>query len=165
MKVRVKRSGEPLEKTLMKKLRKAAEAIGPVVVGIIQRRTAQGKSWKGGTLAQYSNSYKDALSAGRESWKVDLTLTGSYLADIKVLKIIERARDIMVLIGPGTGTSPKVDLGGGRARQTGKRSPPHNILGTYLEYGTPKMPARPHLGITPEERKRVSGLLAKLLKG
>jgi hypothetical protein len=133
-------------------------------VGIIQRRTAQGKSWKGGALAQYSASYKEALSEGRESWKVDLTLTGSYLADIKVLKILERARDIVILIGPGTGTSPHVNLGNGRAQQTGRRSPPHNILGGYLERGTAHMPARPHLGITPEERKRVSSLLAKLLK-
>jgi hypothetical protein len=149
----------------MAKLRKAAEAIGPLVVGMIQRRTAQGKSWKGGALAQYSGSYKDALAEGRESWKVDLTLTGSYLADIKVLKILERVRDIVVLIGPGTGTSPQVKLANGRAQQTGRRSPPHNVLGTYLERGTSKMPARPHLGITPEERKRVSALLQKLLKG
>lgn len=164
MTVKVKRSGEPMEKTLMKKLRAAADAIGPVIVGMIQRRTGKGQSWKGGALASYSTSYREQLHEGGELAKVDLTLTGGYLADIKVLKETEGKDSIALLIGPGTGTSPQVTPNNGHMSPTGERSPPHNILGGYLEYGTGKMPARPHLGLTPEERKRVSSLVAKLLK-
>lgn len=165
MSVKVKRSGEPMETTLMKRIRAAAAAIGPVIVGMIQRRTAKGDSWKGGRLADYKRSYKEALAEGGESAKVDLTLTGSYLADIKVLKETFGQDKASLLIGPGTGTSPQVTPSNGHMQQTGERSPPHNILGGYLEYGTPKMRARPHLGLTEAERKRIAALIGKVLKG
>ena len=165
MSVKVRRSGEPMETTLMKRIRAAAAAIGPVIVGMIQRRTAKGESWKGGRLADYSRSYKEALAEGGESAKVDLTLTGSYLADIKVLKETVAQDKATLLIGPGTGTSPQVTPKNGHMQQTGDRSPPHNILGGYLEYGTPKMRARPHLGLTPDERRRIAALISKVLKG
>ena len=165
MTVKVTRSGEPMETTLMKRIRAAATAIGPVIVGMIQRRTGKGESWKGGRLADYKQSYKDALAEGGESAKVDLTLTGSYLADIKVLKETFGQDHARLLIGPGTGTSPQVTPKNGHMQQTGERSPPHNILGGYLEYGTPKMRARPHLGLTDAERKRINALISKILRG
>jgi hypothetical protein len=51
----------------------------------------------------------------------------------------------------------------GGARKTGQRSPPHNVLGAYLHHGTPRMPARPHLGLTPDEGKRLAARMVKLL--
>jgi hypothetical protein len=51
------------------------------------------------------------------------------------------------------------------ASRTGGRSPPHNVLGALLHYGTEKMPARSHLGLTDQERKAIAEKLVRLKQG
>lgn len=48
-------------------------------------------------------------------------------------------------------------------RVKGKQSPQHNILAHYLHYGTPKMRARPFLGLTPEQTKSLFDAIRKIM--
>src|SRR5574337_2157638 len=48
------------------------------------------------------------------------------------------------------------------ASRTGQRSPPHNVLGSYLHNGTEHMPARPHLDLSAAERKAIADKIIKL---
>jgi hypothetical protein len=155
---------------LRKKTLAALDVIVPMIIGMIQRRTGKGVSSDGTALHQYAPGTVDRYGRMGESVKVDLAVTGAYLQGIS-----ERSRDVSatgvrVLIGPGTGTSeqrrpPPRDAKNGkpRAMATPHRSPPHNVLGRYLEFGTPRMPARPHLGLTPDEQKRVASKLRQLI--
>jgi hypothetical protein len=112
---------------------------------------------------------------------VDLTRSGGYLASIG-----ERSRTITptggtVMIGPDTGTSRIMPLpppyvfdanktpqeraqafaDWKAAPKKGGQGPPHNIIGGWLEKGTGRMPPRPHLNLTPQERKAIAEKLAK----
>jgi hypothetical protein len=127
-------------------------------VGMVQRRTAKGIDANGNAFPAYSPSYAAALVEGGENTKVDLTVTGAYLASIS-----ERSREVdmergvaRATIGPGTGTSEQRVMAAGRARKTGKRSPPHNVLARFLERKFH------HLGLTPDERKRLAAQAAKI---
>jgi hypothetical protein len=50
---------------------------------------------------------------------------------------------------------------GKRMIRTGKRGPPHNVLGYWLHHGTPTMQARPFMGLTPEQQRELYQILAK----
>jgi hypothetical protein len=50
----------------------------------------------------------------------------------------------------------------GRSIRTGKRSPPHNLLGLWLHKGTSRTPARPWLGLSPAQRKDVAARLVRM---
>lgn len=50
-----------------------------------------------------------------------------------------------------------------RMQRTGKQSPQHNILGYWLHYGTPTMPARPFMGLSPENWKVLNAAIAKVM--
>lgn len=128
-------------------------------IGMIQRRTSRGVDKDGNGFAPYSAAYREALVAGGESTKVDLTVTGAYLGGFREhRRVVDAARGVAyALIGPGTGTSEQRSFGEGRARHTGQRSPPHNVLGRYLNQ------RRPHLGLTPDERKRLATSMVKAL--
>jgi len=52
---------------------------------------------------------------------------------------------------------------GARKIDTGRRGPQHNILAHYLHYGTSKLPARPFLGLTPEETKMLFDEIRKIM--
>lgn len=148
---------------------KALSIISSLASGFIRKRTASGKDIHGNPFASYSSSYKARMAEGGEDPnRVDLTVTGGLIASIN-----ERSRSVhgnggSVIIGPDTGTSPAVAFLKGRAKRTGKRGPAHNILGAWLHFGTPKMPARPFLGLTQKERQKISKALtrasAKVLK-
>jgi phage gpG-like protein len=75
--------------------------------------------------------------------------------------------NLRFVIAPDAGTSPAVTLAGGRAKRTTGRSPPHNVLGYWIENGTSTMRARPFMGLTPEQEKQLLNLLdkAKLFSG
>ena len=47
----------------------------------------------------------------------------------------------------------------GKMRRTGRRSPPHNVLGAYLHFGTADMPARPFLELSQDETQELVRLL------
>jgi len=51
------------------------------------------------------------------------------------------------------------------ASRTGQRSPPHNVMGAWLNDGTDKMPARPHLGLSDAEMKSIADKLIRLRQG
>lgn len=127
----------------------------PLAVGMIQRRTAKGLDVDGRPFQPYAPSYAEQLREMGESTKVDLTVTGAYLADISERSryVNEATATARATIGPGTGTSAQVappSKGKKRAVKTGRRSPPHNVLARYISR------KYPHLGLTPDERKRLA---------
>jgi hypothetical protein len=157
MPIKRTRSGEPMEKTLAKKLQAVVSTIASQAVGMIQRRTAKGQDMRGGAFPAYSRSYQKQLVEGGELTKVDLTVTGAYLADIGERKRVTTQSGVTVTIGPGSGTSEQRDFQDGVAKHTGRRSPPHNVLAEYLSVKFK------HLGLTPEEQKRLAAKLRELL--
>ena len=44
-----------------------------------------------------------------------------------------------------------------------KRSPPHNVVGYWLHYGTPKMRARPFMGLTPEQTAKMWQMISRIM--
>lgn len=50
-----------------------------------------------------------------------------------------------------------------RMQRTGKQSPPHNVVGYWLHHGTPKMKARPFMGLTDEQWKVLRAAIAKVM--
>jgi phage gpG-like protein len=148
---------------------KALALMSSLGIGFVKRRTDKGRDISGAPFKQYSATYSEALTkAGENPGKVDLTLTGGLVNSINEISRAVTQHGGVVRIGPGTGTSPQVSLWGGHAKRTGKRGPAHNIVGSYLHFGTPKMPARKFLGLTLKERKKISRALkqqsAKVLK-
>ena len=137
---------------------KAAQIIRAYVPGAILRRTDRGVSSTGAPFAPYSKSYREKLIAGSEDTKVDLRLTGGLMNSIKGV-VTTTATQVAVTFAPDTGTSPQVSLGNGKAKRTGRRSPPHNVLGWYLHHGNGKMPPRPFMGLTTAEETSLAKLL------
>jgi hypothetical protein len=70
-----------------------------------------------------------------------------------------------IVIAPDSGTSPTVSLADGRAQRTPRRGPPHNALGRWLHYGTPRMPPRPWLRLSPKDRLGIRTMLRRALTG
>jgi hypothetical protein len=125
----------------------------------IQRRTAEGRDINDRPFAGYSPSYRQALGRGGEGLDVDLTLTGGLLKSVHVVDTRTTGNETTIVIAPGTGTSPRVSLVDGVARRTGGRSDTHNVVGYYLHVGTPRMPARPWLALSPSDRKAMREVL------
>lgn len=140
---------------------KAAKLIAGFVPGAILRRTDKGIDAKGNAFASYKPSYRDTLAAMGEDGKVDLRLTGGLLNSIKARQTTVTADGVAVVIAPDTGTSPQVYASDGKAKRSGKRGPPHNVLGYWLHHGTPTMQARPFMGLTPEQERELYQILAK----
>ncbi len=146
-------------------------------IGNIQRRTAKGIDLNGNAMEPYSELYALQLQSVGENAKVDLTRSGAYLASIKELsRTIDANGNGRATIGPGTGTSPVMPLPppyvfsdakspAERAEafarwkaspKAGGRSPPHNVLGSYLSE------KRPHLGLLPDEAKRLAQQMVRV---
>ena len=140
---------------------KAGKLIAGYVPGAILRRTDQGLDVKGSQFAPYRPAYRDALVAMSEDGKVDLRLTGGLLNSIKARSIDVSTDGVRVTIAPDTGTSPQVHASDGKAKRSGKRGPPHNVLGYWLHHGTPTMQARPFMGLTPDQERELLALLTK----
>lgn len=161
----------------------ALDFVASTVIGIIQRRTNKGIDANGQPFEPYSDLYSKQLLAVGERDNVDLQRSGGMLASIS-----ERSRSVtkdggVVAIGPGTGTSrhmplppPYVFSEDKTPEQRAKalhdwetapkqqtRSPPHNVLARWHHFGNGRLPARPFLGLTPEERRRLAEKLAKLV--
>lgn len=135
-------------------VRKLAEAFAALVPGKIKSQVNRGLDVDGKPFAPYTPRYARALSRASEDGKVDLRLTGGLLNSIATRSMREVANNVWeILIAPDTGTSPAVSLVKGRAKRTARRGPPHNVVGYWLHNGTPKMRARPWLGLSPESQR------------
>lgn len=137
----------------------ALDFIAKEAIGMIQRRTRAGKDLNGNNFEAYSTGYKKALARAGESTRPDLWLTGGLMADLRETERVVTAGRSMIWIGPGTGTSEARSLVKGKAKQTNRRGPAHNVVGKWLHGGTPHMPPRPWLGLTPAQ---VETLKAKI---
>ena len=157
MAITTKRSGTPAKFDGQK----AGKLIAGYVPGAILRRTDQGLDIKGNPFAPYRPSYRDALAAMGEDGKTDLRLTGGLLNSVKARSIETTADGVRVTIAPDTGTSPQVYAADGKAKRSGKRGPPHNVLGYWLHHGTPTMQARPFMGLSPEQERELLALLTR----
>jgi hypothetical protein len=138
--------------------------------GAIIERTGRGLDLKGKPFAAYSPRYRNRLKRMGEDPKVDLRLSGGLLNSVKARDALLRADSVEVTIAPDTGTSPvwKAKAGGKRREQgkrSAKQSPPHNIVGYWLHFGSPTMRARPWMGLDPTQeeylRKRIAAIMWK----
>jgi hypothetical protein len=146
-----------------------ARRAAALVPGLILKRCSEGRDTSDKPFRPYSGSYMHALVFVGESTVVDLRLTGGMLNSVKLRETRKVPGGVELVFGPDTGTSPGVRLpppwvlsdpkaaaawkkkyGSGLPR-TGKRSPPHNVVGYWIHHGTPKMPARPWLGLSPRD--------------
>ena len=121
------------------------------VPGLILKRVSAGLDVNDRPFTPYSGSYMHQLVAGGEDVVVDLRLTGGMLSSVKLRETRRTADGLELVFGPDAGTSPAVSLAAGRAKRTGRRGPPHNVVGYWIHYGTPRMPARPWLGLSPRD--------------
>lgn len=144
--------------------KKAVAILKALVPAMIVERTGRGVGADGKAFAPYSAAYRQALlEAGEKADPVDLRLTGGMLASVKARKVEVTKEKVSVWFAPDAGTSPAVSLQDGKAKRTGKRGPPHNVVAHWLHYGTPKMRARPWLDLTKEERAELLVEIAKAL--
>ena len=161
-------------------------AVGVATVGHIVERVDKGLDVNDQPFAQYSDDYREWLKVGGENPDaVDLRLTGGLMNSVKVRETRIENGTGFVTVGPGTGTSAEVTHGGRTAFQaftgaapkqeltktgkpkkprasshTNKRSPPHNILGSYLQK------KRPWLGVSPLGMAKLRQLIERvMLKG
>jgi hypothetical protein len=155
--ITTKRSGTPVKFDA----EKAAKVIGAFVPGAILRRTDQGISSTGQAFASYSQSYRERLASMSEDQKIDLRLTGGLMNSIKVRDKRITSQGVEVVIAPDTGASPQVSPRNGKAHRTGKQGPAHNVLGYWIHHGTSTTPARPFMGLTPEQERELNVLLGK----
>lgn len=163
MGVTTRQTGKPLKIPT----ERIARAVATLAPGIIRERVARGLDVDGEPFAGYSARYRRALSDGGEGTNVDLLMTGGMLGSVRAVDVDVHGDAATVTIAPGTGTSAQVQLSDGVAHRTSRRSPPHNVLGAYLHYGTATAPARPWLGLSSEDRKslwrQVADLFPRLL--
>ena len=168
MPIELKRDPRPIKVDLGPALAAAAA----VAIGHVRARTRSGVDIDGEQFAGYSGSYILKLTKMGEAAQVDLLLTGGLLNGVKVLSKTATS----VTIGPGTGTSPQVAPPKQRvskktgkplkaraaATKTGKRSPPHSLLGLWLHRGTPHMQARRWLGLSAQGKRDVVAAIQRV---
>jgi len=150
--------------------------------GAIIERVGRGIDINGQPFAPYSRRYRNFLKRGGEDQKIDLRLSGGLMNSVKARDAVLRADSVEVTIAPDTGTSPvwtpksgsraratragakgKDPVGAYRMQRTGKQSPPHNVVGYWLHYGTPTMRARPWLGLDPKQRAYLLQMIARVM--
>jgi hypothetical protein len=156
MAITTKRSGTPVKFDGAK----AGKLIAAFVPGAILRRTDQGISSTGAALAPYTSSYRKTLAKMGEDQKVDLRLTGGLMNSIKARDIQVTPDGVRVTIAPDAGTSPAVYAADGKAKRSGNRGPPHNVLGYWIHHGIGTV-ARPFMGLTPEQERELYLILGK----
>jgi phage gpG-like protein len=144
-----------------------ARLIKGLVPGEILRRTDQGIGSDGKPFAPYRPRYRKHLSDLGEDLKVDLRVSGGLMNSIKARGATIGADYVEVIIAPDTGTSPvwkkRKGKSGRASRAKGKQGPPHNVVGFWLHYGTPKMRARPFMGLTPEQTAKMWQMISRIM--
>lgn len=73
------------------------------------------------------------------------------------------ARTLTRAEGRAFAKSLKYEQAGARRIDTGRRSPPHNVVGYWLHHGTPKMRARPWMGLDPKQEAYLRERIAKIM--
>jgi hypothetical protein len=73
------------------------------------------------------------------------------------------ARTLTKAEGRAFAKSLKYEQAGARRIDTGRRSPEHNVVGYWLHYGTPKMRARPWMGLDPSQEAYLFARIAKIM--
>lgn len=141
-------------------MKRAADVVSALAIGEVKRAVAEGRDREGRPLQPYSASYQKSLAEAGEDTRVDLRVTGGLMGSIGERYRVERGDTLVIGIGPDSGTSPEVTMVKGRAKRTGKRGPPHNILAMWLSR------LRPFLGLSASARQRIVRALvaARLLK-
>lgn len=140
------------------------KAVEANAVGLILRRVNEGRDIFDKPFAPYSDSYRAALRRGREDPKVDLRLSGGLMDSIHVVDIVKVSRErTEITIAPDAGTSPQKRLVKGKAKNTGERSPPHNVLGNWIQKGIGNQPKRPFLGLSPRDREALRRFVLRAL--
>jgi len=155
-------------------LQAIAKVLGPAAVGHVLERVDEGKDTKDKPFAPYSRGYARWLERGGEDTRVDMRVTGGLMNSLAVREEVIDAKGLTLTVGPGTGTSevraPKTTVAPRgknkgvpirRMTKTGKRGPPHNLVGKYLDV------KRPWLGISPRGMKLLTAIIerAKVFKG
>ncbi len=150
--------------------------------GAVVERVGRGLDIFGRPFAPYSRRYRNFLKRGGEDQKIDLRLTGGLMNSVKARDALLHADYVEVTIAPDTGTSPVwVPKAGSRKRaakaaakgrdpstsyrmqRTGKQSPPHNMVGFWLHFGTPTMRARPWMGLDPKQEAYLREMIARVM--
>lgn len=142
-----------------------AKQLAPAILGAVLARVDAGVDTKDQPFAQYSTAYLERLAKMGEDGKVDLRVTGGLMNSLKHLRTEIVGAVITMYFGPDTGTSAAVappPTGKKRAKRTGERGPPHNVVGLWIHEGTTRMPPRPWLGMSPANEKTIAALLKKL---
>lgn len=121
------------------------------VPGIVQQRTLAGLDSRGKAFKPYSSSYATArLRAGRSA-KPSLSLTGGMVNSYGLRSARLVGTTITLFFGPASTSSAGVTLTDKGAQMSGRRSPPHNILGMYHEIGAGNLPRRRWIGLSERE--------------
>lgn len=148
-----------------------AHAMAVTAMGIISERVARGVDMYGRPFKRYSPSYRRALALEGMGTKVDLALTGGLLQSLHPLRSLVTPNAISTTIGVDSSASRFVPLlppwvdgrrrKKWRQRQLSKphQGVPHNIVGAWLHNGTARMPARPWLGLSPDDQEQLAFVL------
>ncbi len=132
------------------------------IPGIVIRRTEKGIDVKGRPFKPYNAEYaKRRLLAGRGS-QPRLWLTGGMVGSFAFRASRAGADGLTVTFSPGASTSPSLSLTSKGAQQTGRRSPPHNLLAFYHQSGAGNLPRRRWVGLTKDEIKMVGKEVERL---
>jgi hypothetical protein len=141
----------------------AMKVVEGYVFGAILRRTDQGKDMNGNAFAPYKDSYLKKLQAFGEDTQIDLRISGGLLNSLKQ-QMTKTNDGFKYSIQPDTGVSP-IRLKRNKSRGETHSKTPHNLVAYYLQNGTPKMKARPFLGLTPDQveylRKAIQRAIVK----
>lgn len=137
------------------------------VPGLILDRVNRGLDINDKPFAPYSPGYRQTLGEMGEAADVDLRMTGGLLNSVRLVKAEKGKGTITMHFAPDAGSSPQVKAptkGKPRAQRTGRRSAAHNVIGYWLQKGTPRMRPRPWLGLSPKDRRTLLELLTRIKK-
>jgi hypothetical protein len=73
------------------------------------------------------------------------------------------ARPLTKAEGKAFAKSLKYEQSGARRIATGKQGPPHNVVGYWLHYGTPKIKPRPWMGLDPKQEAYLREIIARVM--
>lgn len=125
-------------------------------------RTKQGFDVKGRQFKAYSASYMAKKVAAGRSPLVNLWLTGATVGSFQMRASKVSALQLSLLFAPDGAQSAQMKLVPGGTEQTGRATPPHNILGWYHHRGLGKNPKRKWMGLTPQQMDALAKEVTKV---
>jgi hypothetical protein len=121
------------------------------IPGMVQRRTQAGIDERGKPFKPYSSGYQVARLKSGRSAQPSLWLTGGMVSSYGLRSARLVGTTITLIFGPGASTSASLALGDKGSVMTGRRSPPHNLLGYYHQTGAGNLPRRRWMGLSDAE--------------